>query len=72
MSVKREMARFRRSQDIKRTAAGLPSSMDTSDIPDDVKAAAIEAHSEAMRMGMLRVGNPWVPIALAILAASRK
>ena len=32
----------------------------------DVKERAIEAHSEAMRMGMLRVGSPWEPIAQAI------
>lgn len=32
----------------------------------DAKDRAIAAHSEAMRMGMLRTGDPWSPIAEAI------
>lgn len=34
---------------------------------DAAKDSAISAHSEAQRMGMLRVGNPWEPIAEAIV-----
>ena len=33
---------------------------------DAAKERALAAHSEAMRMSMLRVGNPWQPIAEAI------
>lgn len=31
------------------------------------KESAISAYSEAQRMGMLRMGNPWEPIAEAIV-----
>jgi len=34
---------------------------------DAAKKSAISAHSEAQRMGMMRVGNPWEPIAEAII-----
>ena len=60
----------RRAQ--KRKDASLPDIIDDSKIPDDVKAAAIEALNAAHRLGMLRVGNPWVPIADAIMKDREK
>jgi hypothetical protein len=55
-----------------RKDAGLPDIIDASSIPADVKDAAIEALNAAHRLGMLRVGNPWVPIADAIMKAVEK
>lgn len=71
MSVESEMDRWRAAQDRKRLAAGLPTSMDSTCFPDEVREKAIAAHTESMRLGMLRVGNPWVPIASAIYSGSR-
>lgn len=71
MSVEDEMDRWRKAQDRKREAAGLPAALDPSCFPDDVREKAIAAHSEAARLGMLRVGYPWVPIAAAIYEGSR-
>lgn len=71
MSVESEMDRWRAAQDRKRLAAGFPTSMDPTCFPDEVREKAIEAHAEASRLGMLRVGNPWVPIAAAIHSGSR-
>ncbi len=65
MSVQDEISRWRERQDAKRKAAGVPDAM-RDDFDPAVKDAAIAAHSEAMRLGMLRTGNPWAPIAAAI------
>ena len=71
MSAADELNRWdgRRAQ--KRKEAGLPDIIDASKYPDDVKAAAIEALNAAHRLGMLRVGNPWVPIADAMMKTGK-
>lgn len=65
MSVQDEIARWRERQDAKRKMSGIPDEM-RDDFDPAVKSAAIAAHTEATRLGMLRVGNPWAPIAAAI------
>lgn len=65
MTVNDEVRRWRERQDAKRKAAGIPDAM-RDDFDLAVKAAAVAAHAESMRLGMLRVGNPWAPIAAAL------
>lgn len=65
MSVEDKIARWRKRQDEKRAKAGLPVEM-RDDFDPAVKDAALEAWSAATRLGMLRVGNPWAPIAAAL------
>ena len=65
MAVADEMERWRKRQDERRKAAGVADEM-RDDFDPAVKAAAIAAHAEATRLGMLRVGNPWAPIAAAL------
>lgn len=65
MSVEDEIKRWRDRQDAKRKALGIPDEM-RDDFDPAIRDAAITAHTEAARLGMLRVGNPWVPIAAAL------
>lgn len=64
-TVDDEIKRWRDRRAIQRAASGLPDAM-RDDFDPAVKAAAIAAHAEATRLGMLRVGNPWAPIAAAL------
>lgn len=41
-------------------------------ISEDIKTRAIEAWSASGRMSMLRVGDPWMPIAQAIAKAEHE
>lgn len=65
MAVEDEIKRWRDRQDAKRQALGIPDEM-RDDFDPAIKDAAVTAHTEATRLGMLRVGNPWVPIAIAL------
>lgn len=44
----------------------------TIEFPEDVKAAAIAAGNASRQMGVLRTGNPWEPIAQAILTEAER
>ncbi len=65
MTVEDEIARWRERQDAKRRSAGVPDEM-RDDFAPAVRDAAMAAHAASIRLGMLRVGNPWSPIAAAI------
>lgn len=65
MTVQDEIERWRKRQDAKREAAGLTTAM-RDDFDPAIKSAALAAWSEASRLAMMRVGNPWAPIAAAL------